>query len=195
MLNRLFSYDNKKRVNMLNFLIDGILYMGIYIYLIPIYLGFFIFYQSYIFNNKAYKYFSLLGLFFVFLFIFVEYYSKTNIHFVTDIIGSLKTGHIKFSKETFLPLLLITFFVSGLFWIPTLVAISASFIFALASPKMYIDFGFLIFILGAMIQTIHLIRNEKENSYYYRSTFSYEEYGTIILTLLAFVVKVLKIIT
>jgi len=184
---------------MLDYFIDNILSMGIYSYILPALVGFFIFYQDLLMlylSNRFNKNASLLGLFFVLLFVVTEYFSKTDIHSITDIIQSLETGHIKFSKENFIILIFITFLVSIIFWLPTFIAIIASVIIALSFPEQYIDFGFLIFIIGATFQTIYLIEEEKKLNdilYYHSSSFSYQEYFSFISGLLSVVFKLLKI--
>ena len=184
---------------MLDYFIDSILSIGIYSYILPAFLGFFIFYKDLFmlylsdnFNKNA----SLLGSFFILLFVVTEYFSKTDIHLITDIIQSLETGHNKFSKEKFIILIFITSLVSITFWLPTIIAIIASFIISLSFPEHYIDFGFLIFIIGATVQTIYLIEKEKKLNdilYHYSPSFSYQEYFSFISGLASVVFKVLKI--
>jgi hypothetical protein len=181
---------------MLDFFNNSILSIGIYFYFIPIVLGFFIFehYSSPNYYAKRDKNLSLGGLFFILTFIFVEYFSETNIHFVSDIILSLETGNLQFDKEIFTPLVLISSVVVMLFWLPALFAILLAFIVSLAFPKAYIDFGFFIFIITATLQTIHLIRESHEETYY-SSSFHYEEYMAGFLAILSSIVKILKILS
>jgi len=181
---------------MLDFFNNSILSMGIYFYFIPIVLGFFIFdyYSSYNYYSKRDKNLSLGGLFFILTFIIVEYFSKTDIHFVSDIIASLETGDLHFDKKIFIPLVLISSIVVILFWLPALFAILLAFVVSLAFPKAYINFGFLVFIISATLQSIHLIRESYEENYY-SSSFHYEEYMVGFLAILSFIVKILKIIS
>jgi len=178
---------------MLNIFIGAVLSMGIYFYIIPIILGFFIFHDH---NNlKRDKNINFIGFFGILIFVIAEYFSKTDIHFVSDIIISLETTNLQFQEETFIPLIFITSIISMIFWIPSFIAIALALVLSLAFPKMYIDLGFFIFIIGSALQTIHLIKESNERDYYLTSPpLPYQEYLISFFALVSIILKILKII-
>jgi len=184
---------------MLDSLVHNILEVGLYIYLVPIFLGFFIFSESlYLFYEEQEKFISWIGLIFLLSFVLLEYFSKTNIHLITDTLMSLKTGYLKFSNINFLTILLITFFVAGIFRRYTLISLIIGFIFFWGFPKEALDIGFLTFVLGAGYQ-VYQLTNEKDyfTSYNYdslnSSSISFESFTSIIITILTLVIKILKV--
>jgi len=180
---------------MLDTLVQNILEIGIYLYLIPSFIGFIIFSESlYLFDEEQHKFISWVGLLLIFSFVIIEYFSKTDIHLITDILISLKTGHLKFSNGNFLTFLFITFIVSGIFWRYTLIALAISFIFYFGFPQETIDIGFIIFVFGAGYQVYELTK-KKEDLYSYSSgaSISFESFSSILITILTLVIKILKI--
>jgi len=181
---------------MLDYLVQNILEVGLYIYLIPIFIGFFIFSESlYLFYEEQEKFISWVGLILLLSFAIIEYFSKTDIHLMTDILMSLKTGYLEFSSGNFLTILLITFIVAGIFRLYTLIALIIAYMFSFGFPQEALDIGFLVFVLGAGYQVYQFTKKETDYlSSMYSSSISFEGFTSIIITILTLVIKILKVL-
>lgn len=185
---------------MLDYFVQKILDMGLYIYLIPIFIGFIIFSEVLdLFSKEDEKFISWIGLIFLLSFVIIEYFSKTNIHLMTDTLMSLKTGNLEFSKINFLTILLITFFVALIFRFYTFIALAIGFLFFLGFSKEGLDIGFLTFVLGAGYQVYQLTTETDyfTSTYNYHSlnssSISFESFTSIIITILTLMIKILKL--
>jgi len=180
---------------MLDSIARQILDIGIPIYLIASVIGFTIFsnYLS-LFSKKTYKFANWGGLLLLLTFVIIEYFSKTQIHLVTDILMDLKTGHLNFSTEKFLIILFLSCIVSSIFWRATLISITIAFMLSFGFPQESLDIGFIIFIVFAGYQVFGLTKKRTRIRQYNKNSFiTFEKFLTIFITLLTIWIKLLKI--